>query len=800
MVLGSTTISKNQVTNKGGGIHSVSSSIIIRLAYKFVKNKPLNYLYFTANIAKLGGGLCLEVSSKFYIVMDNSKQKVLQFTDNSAEKGGAIFVADNTNSGTCISSQNATVSASESECFFQPLKVTPDSRPVILEQHVSFSYNTATISGVNVFGGLLDRCTVNNKKYSDQPDFINYTSNDTTSDAVRVCLCYNDEVNCSYQLGPIRVRKGEKFNISAVAVDQMNHTLNATIHGYVINAHSSLGTGQKDQLAYSSCTNLTFQIHSPDKKEELILFASGPCKALGISKSYIEINFLPCTCLLGFQSSNAKGNNNSCECDCDPQLHPFVSHCDVPSGLIHRNRNVWITAVDNFTHILIYPHCPFDYCFPPIQPVSINLSRSDGADAQCAFSRSGKLCGTCQPGLSLSLGSSHCVLCPSYWPALSIAITIGAILAGIVMVAFIMMFELTVAVGTLNGLIFFVNIVDANKSILLPFHKTNIFTVFISWLNLDVGFDTCFIKGMDTYTKSWLGFIFPSYLVLLVVLVIIISNHSTRFAHIIGKNNPVATLATLILLSYAKLLQNIIMVVSFAVIKYPNGTHELVWRPDATVQYLQGKHIPLFLAAVVILILGIIYTFILFSWQWINQLPEKRIFKWIWNTKLISFMDAYHAPYRPKYRCWTGILLFSRVILYIISFVNVSGDPSLNLLGLQVVVAFLWLLKGNNAYRKWPTDILESGFYLNMLTFCAAKFYVLQFEGCHISLTYFSISASIIMFICIMCYHTVTKCTCIPLTWLKDKVTNTPQPQHDGDVHAHLLDNHVWSPADESSS
>ena len=53
------------------------------------------------------------------------------------------------------------------------------------------------------------------------------------------------------------------------------------------------------------------------------------------------------------------------------------------------------------------------------------------------------------------------------------AITIAAILAGIALVALLLVLNMTVAVGTLNGLIFYANIVFANKSILLPFQTRN---------------------------------------------------------------------------------------------------------------------------------------------------------------------------------------------------------------------------------------------------------------------------------------------------------------------------------------
>ena len=100
---------------------------------------------------------------------------------------------------------------------------------------------------------------------------------------------------------------------------------------------------------------------------------------------------------------------------------------------------------------------------------------------------------------SLLVASSRCLPCPSYWPALLITITIASILTGIALVTLLLTLNMTVAVGTLNGLIFYVNIVHANKSILLPFQEPNFITVFISWLNLELGIDTCYFPGMNTY-------------------------------------------------------------------------------------------------------------------------------------------------------------------------------------------------------------------------------------------------------------------------------------------------------------
>ena len=204
----------------------------------------------------------------------------------------------------------------------------------------------------------------------------------------------------------------------------------------------------------------------------------------------------------------------------------------------------------------------------------INLNQPNGADSQCALNRTGTLCGICKPGLSLSLGSSRCLKCPTYWPAQFVAITIFAILAGIGLVVVALWLNITVAVGTLNGLLFYTNIIAANKVVLLPYPEPNFIIVFISWLNLELGIDVCFIDGMDTYIKTWLQLAFPIYIILLVILLIVISQHSSRLSKLIAKRNPVAALALLILMSYGKLFHVVLLAqpFSYAVLTYPDNT------------------------------------------------------------------------------------------------------------------------------------------------------------------------------------------------------------------------------------
>ena len=159
------------------------------------------------------------------------------------------------------------------------------------------------------------------------------------------------------------------------------------------------------------------------------------------------------------------------------------------------------------------------------------------------------------------------------------------------------------------------------------------------------------------------------YVILLVVMVIMLSKHSLRFTKLISKKNPVAMLATLILLSYTTYLRMVITAMSNVRIGYPEGQKRL-WLHDATIEYLTGRHVVLFAAAVLILIVGILYTFLLFSWQWLWKI--KRVNKY---QTLNHFIEVYHAPYKIKYRYWTGLLLLARVFLYPVFAI---GTPSIN--------------------------------------------------------------------------------------------------------------------------
>ena len=800
---GSCNISNNVANGSGGGIHIRSSTI--RLLQ--------GYLNVFENSAEKGGGLFLELDSKLYVIktqpecpnnsvcdnflpslcfLCNNKTETwlaLQFISNNALYGGAVYVSDSSTTSLC-----------ESECFIQTLAAYNAHHLYLIGvdtnfRNIFFINNKADVAGSAIFGGLLDRCSfnflaevflrvtnasifsqsLNAVSYLAHYNVTNLKSNETSlvisSNPLHVCFCIDDQPDCYYKPPTVKVRKGERFVLSLVAVDQVNNTvLNSTIYS-IVSPQAGLMEGQSIQYTNKSCTQLQYNIVSPHDSEQLIIYADGPCKEQMQSRSPIDVIFTQCP--IGFITTDTS-------CVCDPVIFPnYVIECSVNSGFVRLKPNVWMSYINKTDQqgFILYPHCPFDYCQPATKPVWIKLNDSEEIDKQCAFNRIGKLCGTCKSGFSLSLGSSDCKKCSSYWLVLLIVFGI----AGILLVAFLLVCNLTVPVGTINGLIFYANIVASNRAILLPFEKPNFFTVFIAWLNLDFGFQTCFFNGMNGYIKTWLQLAFPLYTLFLVVMVINVSSYSRRFASMLSHKNPVATLATLILLSYTKLLRTIIAALSFARLEYPSNSYETVWLVDANILYLEWKHILLFIAAFSILLIGLIYTSLLFFWQWLMSCPRTKALMCLRNPKLYSFMDAYQNPYNMKHRYWTGLLLFTRALLYLIAALNVFGDPKINLLAIICVVGSLLLLKeftGSRIYKAWTISILESLFLYNLSIFAATTLYVREINGNQKALAYISVSITFVTFLGILIYHTLSFMDLKPLLKWINKYRNTTLPHN----------------------
>ena len=684
-----------------------------------------------------GGSLYLTISSILYIWPNTT----VCWENNRANLGGAIYVLTANPFVYCKITRTATFIPRE-KCFFQ---LPGQNLSTGLDVKLAFKNNSADAAGSVLYGDAIDNCkltdqdTYNSGKVFDKLVHyeINNTGSNVSSDPFRICPCENNYPDCKKSRKILSVYPGETFQISVVAVGQRNGIVPSAVRSHVDKGR--LESSQYIQQTTKACTAFNYTVFS-HQDVSLELYADGPCSTIS-DKLYLQLKISQ-SCPPGFSL-----RNSSLSCVCDQALQEYTNHCNITNGFGQITRssddNFWV-GYDNQSGLTVHPQCPFDNCVS--HSVDFSLSNTD---IQCAYNRSGVLCGACKDNYSLILGTSHCKPCTSH----HLVFLILFALMGIAMIFLLLLCNLTVAKGTLSGLVFYANIVGVNRTIFLP---TDVLPIFIAWINLDFGIETCLYHGLDAYGNTWLQFLFPLYIWVLVGLMVFISNLSQRFANLLG-NNPVSVLATLILLSYTKILRTLIAVVSFTNLKYPQDHYiRRAWLYDANVDYLVGKHIPLFIVAgLVFLFLFLPYTLLLLFGQWLQAISHLKLFSWVNSARLKPFMDSYHAPYKAKHRYWPGLLLVLRFSLLLVFALNRQQDPSINLLAILVGagIPHLWSWVSGGLYRNWCLDALEGSFMLNLTILAAATYHVKLSKGNQLAVGYTSMSIALVTFITILIYH-----------------------------------------------
>ena len=288
-----------------------------------------------------------------------------------------------------------------------------------------------------------------------------------------------------------------------------------------------------------------------------------------------------------------------------------------------------------------------------------------------------------------------------------------------------------------------------------PPGDTNILTVFIAWLNLDLGIETCFADGLNGYWKTWLQFVFPVYIWIITAIIIVASHYSSIAAKIFGTNS-VPVLATLFLLSYAKLLRTIITVLTFTFLDYPDGSRQAVWSYDANVPYFSPLHTILFLVAVGFLsFLLLPYTGILLFKQYLQKHTKYTLLRWI--VKMKPFFDAYFGPFKDKHWYWVGILLLIRVVVLLIF--AIVQDPNISLIAVNIVAALILLSRTatGDVYKKRYLSIWENFFFINLIILSLITSYIRASVGNQAALVYTAVGITFVQFIAIVFYHILMK-------------------------------------------
>ena len=750
----------NNAKSLGGVIFVVDSDIQLSGNIQFEKNKALS-----------GGA----------IAFDNSTLTLLgpvtvDFIENEAEDaGGALFLLDQDSITLCDKKLSY---FSTEECFFRLLNFNETDQNIQL----NFRGNIAENGGTVLYGGSLDECTVDisgtSKKgfeaFEDISDITypnnNDSSSDITSNPKEMCFCINGTTpDCSliYPEENITTVRGRHFNLSVVLVGQGNKPVASTLRAYIHNDDNLTQLHPATHITstkQSICTDISFMMFSGNGSKTLVLYPDeGPCFSSNTAKKRVQIDFDNCP--PGF---TLDPEHNYTRCACEQRLIEVneTNKCDIEEEVIERPDGTWIKPTwdedGNYIGFILSRYCPFNYC-NEIQ--SLNFLFDDGnnvSDAQCDENRTGTLCGNCTDNHSLTLNQFKCRECGNEYISLLVLFAF----AGVLLIVILTGLHMTVAAGTINGLILYANIIGANSERFFSHTEVNVFTVFISWLNLDFGFDLCFFDGLDFYTYVWLQYAFPLYLWFLMGIIILSSRRSAIMMKLLG-SNPIAVLATLILLSYTALLQNIIAALSFTRLEFANGTTTTVWLFNGNIAFMEGNHLILAITSLFISAFFFLpFTFFLMFGYYLLAFSNRRCFTWLNRFK--PLLDAFYGPYQKEVRFWTGFMLLLRFCLYLTFALKRSRDDSTDLLAIltvfSIVISLAWLSR-RGIYEKLYLDLLEASFILNIFLLTTVTYYydTEGFSEHQDTATYVSVGIAIAEFVGIVIFHItcrILKCPC----------------------------------------
>ena len=718
------------IANRGtdGGALSLSAAIYLyRRTNRWEATPPLLYFYPEARL----------------VLRDNK----------ASSKGGAIYV-DTSNLYYLHTSNKHSLGYRE-PCFYQlastnKLVESRQGRYIISHlPSITLINNTASFAGNSIFGGLDETCFLHQTSLRTRikfQDFINIphqlSPSEMAGDPTMICPCIESVVDCRQPELHISVYPGQSIHMYAIATRAKSHYSQHGATPALVNVRidesrydAYVGRGQSAQKLDNKCSEIVLSIYSQEPHVNVMISLSGEEQTMTIKATLLG-------CPLGFQleDSNYPG------CICDTMVKESGCTCSIDDSVISCPPGKWIGNRSN--DVIVHHHCPFDYC-----TFETDSDVTDVLDKQCAHNRSGILCGKCQPGLSLILGSSKCKNCFNAYLLLIIAFT----MAGLSLVVLLYGCNLTASRGTANGLIYFANVVQINSSIFVTQNTPKFLTVFIAWLNLDLGFETCFYNGMDMYAKAWLQFVFPVYLWVIVAAIVLLSRHSVTISRM-TRDNTVPVLATLFLLSYTKLLRTIITTASFTYLYYPDSTRTPVWTHDGNVPFIKGKHIALF-AAGLVATLGFItpYTLLLLISPCLQSWSHHKPLRWV--NKIKPFLDANHGPYKTKIRNWTGVMLLVRAVQFMCFAANAEGDPNINLMVILLVgvapYMVIWIF--GTVYKSKANSVLESAFILLLSTLASASLYVrttsLGVQDKQTVITTSILATVLSLFVAIVAYH-----------------------------------------------
>ena len=755
------------ISNKCTAILAIDSILVFSASSEISNNTAIN-----------GAGIRLCSGALMYI----NPNTELFITNNMANHtGGGILV-------------NSKCLVNVPMCFYQFTKGVTNNFTLLSTINISITGNSASTAGDNLYGGSIDYCYLlyvkrNDIKFYSLLDIPNNSISQPSSiSSSPQHICFKGDSYCERQQN-ISIYPGEERSFKVQVVGQ----LDGAVPGEVLaSTTGEVAVSYDDEVktvddAKGSVLRYKFYSSSSSIPTNDVTVTLNADTKEGSNTHMLVTNRQPAkisikfnSCPLGFIMGNTSESGTKFKCGCNIVIS-YITKCSITTKSISKQKQSWIGMfhINDKPYLAGAKYCPLDYCNSDVDSI-ISADYSLQQDEQCRYNRRGILCGSCPNGWSLMLGNSQCQKnCSNVWLLLIIPFAV----AGLLLVMVITFLNLTVTMGTVCGLIFYANIMQDYSITLLDSHPipvlSSILKIFIAWLNLDLGIPTCFYDGMEAIGKTMLQAVFPVYIWLISAVIIILSNRYIFVTRLVGQNS-VKVLATLILLSYSKMLRVTIGSLNSKFISvYVNDTiiTKPRWILDGNIAYFDiKKHLIVVIIGMVFVILTLPFALALLCIRHFYSLSNWcKIFSWV--NKLKPFFDTFTGPYKDNASFWTGLLLVVRLILLVVHTIDYEYffTPYI----ISILIFFLLsaiMVAVNGIYKKHYLNILEYSFFLNIGIVFTVYVASENFEGIKVVTIYLSVIIAFLTFLGIIFFHIYLK-----LSGLK-RIKGVPEHYEDFDV------------------
>jgi len=699
--------------NALGAIGLSNTDIKFNGNFSFIENKAPQY----------GGGIYLTAGSTMVIGVNSS----LLFQNNTAGRlGGAIC----SKSDEGLSQLSATCPIQFKISSVKTLNVIFMNNSAPQGGNSIFASNLYPCGWFPEFGVLTDYDTDALQLYSKTFTFHEDLKQEIASTAVEVCICNSSSINCNGT--SLTVSPGVNTALKFTVVDAKMVSVHSNIHLISPDSRTKVNP---DRLSVNvSCNEFNLVFYGTIN--HTANFTVRPTVPLYTKGMILTVNFSHCP--IGLEQRNG---SNTCSCN------KYLSERFCMRSTLIIPQGGWMNIFNKNHSLYFIPFCDIAYCMN-----RENVSFAEGRDNRCKPHRHGILCGQCKANFSAVLGTTECRKCQNY----SLVTIIAYLAVGVFIVISLSLLKMTVDKGTINGVIFYANIIYINRNL---FYSEDIYGPrVINMLNLDPPVGTCLYEGMTTLIKNVLEFLFPLYLWLLTGALVLLIKKFPSVSRVL--HSPPQLLATLIYLSYSKLLQAISFIVTPVTVSVIRSGEKGVttyagWYYDANIRYDDTLHLILvILSLLIFLILFLPFTVIL-------TFPNYFLgYKCVIHFKPI--IDSYTAPYKDRWGFWLGVHLVLLILFYIFSMIPKINRRELMLIILLFLVVLTAVQLYFKPYKSNWINFIDTLFLINLqLSACVLLLLVKEENGYTLQPAYFKVTVyffltfAVLEMIVILLYHIV---------------------------------------------